>query len=89
MRYTMWRTDPEVTGARENIMSKSITITKGPKVQAPAGEYIDIVAFQVCAFEISFFGTVIKSQHDTKIMQDGSQFVIGGDGFIPHGYKVA
>ena len=48
-----------------------------------------IVGFQLVEFVIDFFGNVIVTSHDTKIMQDGSQFVIGGCGYIPEGYKVA
>ncbi len=60
------------------------------KVTAPA-EFIakGVVAFQVVEFEIKHFGSVIHCTHDTKILNDGRQLVIGGDGFIPHGFEVA
>jgi hypothetical protein len=48
-----------------------------------------IIAFQVVEFTIDYLGAKIVSSHDTKIMEDGSQFVIEGDGFIPSGYQVA
>ena len=48
-----------------------------------------VVAFQLVEFVINFFGNEITTTHDTKIMQDGKQFVIGGCGYIPDGYEVA
>ena len=47
-----------------------------------------IIAFQMVEFKINYFGNEIICNHDTKIMEDGRQFVIGGDGFIPHGYEI-
>ena len=68
---------------------KKIEIKKLNKVQAPAGEYIDIVAFQMVQFTINFFGHIESFVLDTKIMNDGTQMVIDGNGFIPDGYQVA
>ena len=48
-----------------------------------------VVAFQIVEFVINFFGNEIVTSHDTKIMRDGSQVVIGGCGYIPEGYKLA
>ena len=45
-----------------------------------------IVAFEQVEFLINFYGTTIETTHDTKIMKDGKQIVIGGCGFIPSGY---
>lgn len=68
---------------------KTVTANKMAKVEAPEEFKAEgIVAFQVVSFEINFFGKVIETTHDTKIMEDGSQFVIDGDGFIPAGYEV-
>ena len=67
---------------------KKITTNKMARVAAPANND-GIAAFQVVEFIISFFGNDVICEHDTRIMQDGRQFVIGGDGFIPNGYEVA
>ena len=68
---------------------KKITTNKMHRVAAPANND-GVLAFQVVEFTITFFGNdVITCEHDTRIMQDGRQFVIGGDGFIPDGYEVA
>ena len=69
---------------------KTITANKTTKVEAPQ-EFKDIgvVAFQVVDFVIEYFGTKVECTHDTKIMEDGRQLVIGGDGFISEGFEVA
>jgi hypothetical protein len=68
---------------------KNITITKRAKVQAPEEfQRVGIVAFQVVDFVIDYFSNKIECSHDTKIMEDGRQFVIGGDGFISSGFEV-
>lgn len=66
-----------------------IETKKLSKVEAPSDfKALGIIAFQVVEFTIDFYGTKIVSTHDTKIMKDGSHFVIGGDGYIPDGYQV-
>lgn len=70
---------------------KTVTTTKYTKVnQNIPAEFIEegIVAFQVVKFEIKYFGNVIETTHDTKVMKDGRQIVIGGCGFIPDGYTL-
>ena len=70
---------------------KTVTTTKYTKVnQNIPAEFIEegIVAFQVVKFEINYFGNVIETTHDTKVMKDGRQIVIGGCGFIPDGYTL-
>ena len=47
-----------------------------------------IVAFQTVKFIVSFYGKEVETTHDTKIMEDGSQFVIGGCGYIKEGYQL-
>lgn len=65
-----------------------ITVNKLNRVEAPeAGD--GIVAFQMVEFVINFFGNQVVSVLDTKIMQDGRQFVIDGDGFIKSGYELS
>lgn len=70
---------------------KTITTNKMKKVEATDREMIKagVVAFQLVEFIIDFFGSEIRTTHDTKIMQDGRQVVIGGCGYIPDGYEVA
>jgi len=69
---------------------KTITANKMSRVENTDDELLaqGVVAFQMVEFVINFFGNEITTHHDTKIMQDGSQFVIGGCGFIPEGYEV-
>lgn len=64
-------------------------VTKFKKVDAPL-EFKEkgIVAFQVVKFTFEYFGKQLECEHDTKIMQDGKQYVIGGDGFIREGFEV-
>ena len=47
-----------------------------------------MVAFQVVEFVFKYFGVDVVCEHDTRIMQDGRQFVIDGDGFIKAGFEV-
>ena len=70
---------------------KTITTNKMSSVTNTDAEMAakGIVAFQLVEFVISFFGNEITTTHDTKITQDGKQFVIGGCGYIPDGYEVA
>lgn len=69
---------------------KSITITKYNRVENTDKEFLKkgIVAFQLVKFAINFFGNIIETTHDTKIMEDGSQIVIGGCGYIKEGYRL-
>ncbi len=69
---------------------KTITITKYNKVENTDKEFLNdgIVAFQLVKFTINFFGSEIETTHDTKIMKDGRQIVIGGCGFIKDGYEL-
>ena len=69
---------------------KSIEFTKYAMVKNEDAEFIaqGIIAFQLVKFVVDFYGQKIESVHDTKIMKDGRQFVIGGDGFIPNEYEV-
>jgi hypothetical protein len=47
-----------------------------------------IVAFQLVKFTYSFYGKVMSDVIDTKIMIDGSQIVIDGNGFIKAGFVI-
>lgn len=70
---------------------KTITINKMARIENTDTEMAarGILAFQMVEFVINFFGNEITTMHDTKIMQDGRQIVIGGCGYIPEGYEVA
>jgi len=69
---------------------KTITATKFNKVENTDKEFLSkgIVAFQLVKFTINFFGNEIETTHDTKIMKDGRQIVIGGCGYIKEGYEL-
>lgn len=69
---------------------KSITLTKYNIVENTDKETLDkgIVAFQLVKFVINFYGNNIENIHNTKIMKDGRQIVIGGCGFIKEGYEL-
>ena len=74
---------------RKRMMMKTVTVNRMARVEAPEEFKAEgIVAFQIVNFEINFFGSIVETSHDTKIMDDGRQIVIGGDGFIPAGYEV-
>ena len=70
---------------------KTIVANKLARVENKDDEMLSqgIVAFQIVEFVISFFGSEIISNLYTKIMEDGRQIVIGGDGYIPDGDEVA
>lgn len=69
---------------------KTITTVKYAKTNTLDATYLNngVVAFQVVKFIINFFGTEIETVHDTKIMSNGKQFVIGGCGYIPEGFEL-
>ena len=83
------QTKRSITQLNNKIM-KTITTHKFNKVKNTDADFLKqgIVAFQMVKFEINFYGNVIETSHDTKIMEDGSQIVIGGCGFIKEGFKV-
>jgi hypothetical protein len=47
-----------------------------------------IVAVQLVKFEYSFYGSEMEDVIDTKIMKDGRQIVIDGNGFIKAGTEI-
>lgn len=51
-------------------------------------QYDGIVAFQFVKITYNFYGNQRVEMHDTKIMEDGRQFVINGNGFIPADFKI-
>ena len=69
---------------------KKVTITKLQKVENTDAELLTmgIVAFQLVKFTYNFYGSETVSILDTKIMKDGKQIVIDGDGFTPAGTEI-
>lgn len=64
---------------------KKLSIVKHATVIAPNDEYhktLGIVAFQLVDISFNFFNSKVSSQYDTKIMEDGRQLIIGGDGWF-------
>jgi hypothetical protein len=70
-------------------MNKKLEIKKLQKVAAPS-ELVaaGVVAFQLVQITVNYFSQPMVGVYDTKIMADGRQFVIEGDGFIPDGFEV-
>ena len=68
---------------------KKIEFTKRNMIEADQDfKNQGIMGFQIVDFRINYFGNIIETSHDTKIMADGSQYVIGGCGYIKEGYQV-
>ena len=69
---------------------KSVTITKLQRVENTDAEMLEmgIVAFQMVKFEYTFYGSNQTDFLDTKIMADGRQIVIDGNGFIKEGTEI-
>jgi len=47
-----------------------------------------IVSFQLVTITVNYFGRDVQDTFDTKIMKDGRQFVISGNGFIRDGFEI-
>ena len=69
---------------------KAITITRLQKVETTDKRdlAIGIIGIQLVKFDVYFYGKLISDVLDTKIMRDGRQIVIDGNGFIPAGYEI-
>jgi hypothetical protein len=68
---------------------KKIIIEKQKLTKLPKEEQYDgIVGFQMVKMTYNFYGKEIQDMHDTKIMEDGKQFVVNGNGFIPQGFEI-
>jgi hypothetical protein len=67
-----------------------MTITKFQRVENKDKETLamGIVAFQLVKFDYSFYGNFQSDVLDTKIMSDGKQIVIDGNGFIKEGTEI-
>jgi hypothetical protein len=46
------------------------------------------VAFQMIELSYSFYGKQMTESFDTKILKDGRQIVINGNGFIKDGFQI-
>lgn len=66
---------------------REFKITKHKRVELTE-PFDGIVAVQLVTYEIDFHGTIISGTKDTKIMEDGRQFVIDGDGWLKQGYEI-
>lgn len=67
----------------------AITIKRHARVELPTSEqYDNIVAFQLVTFSYNFYGSLQSDTIDTKIMADGRQIVIDGNGFIKAGTEI-
>ena len=69
---------------------KKVIITKLERVENTDAEFLSmgIVAFQLVKFTYNFYGSETVSFLDTKIMKDGKQIVIDGDGFTAAGTEI-
>jgi hypothetical protein len=68
-----------------------MTITKLQLEPNTDKEYMEesgIVAFQLVEFSYSFYGSTETDILDTKIMADGRQIVVDGNGFIDAGTEI-
>ena len=59
-----------------------------PIVQKERFKDEGIAAFQMVEFTIDFYGVQEVFTKDTKILEDGRQFVIDGNGFIEGGFEI-
>jgi hypothetical protein len=46
------------------------------------------VAFQMVKITYSFYGSEMSELFDTKIIENGKQFIINGNGFIKDGFQI-
>lgn len=71
-------------------MTASIQTQKLQIVEVPA-KYQKLegcVAFQMVKLTYSFYGKQMTEMFDTKILKNGDQIVINGNGFIKDGFKI-
>lgn len=68
----------------------NIEITKMQRVDVPTEFQKEegCIAFQKIKVLIKFYGKLIEDVLDTKILEDGTQFVKDGNGFIKAGYQI-
>lgn len=70
---------------------KSLVIEKFNKVENTDKEFLKkgIVAFQLVKITYSFYGQILTDVFDTKIMSNGDQIIIDGNGFIKGGLNIS
>ena len=71
-------------------MTNAIQTKKFQKVEVPV-EYQKeegCVAFQMIELTYSFYGKQMTETFDTKILKNGDQIIISGNGFIKDGFKI-
>ena len=66
---------------------KTTTFTKHNIINVPADHQASegCVAFQLISYVINYFGSEVKGSFGTKIMADGTQIIVDGDGFFESG----
>jgi hypothetical protein len=71
-------------------MKNAIEIKKLNLVQVPAEFQKEegCVAFQIIQLTYSFYGKVMTENFDTKILSNGKQIVINGNGFIKDNFEI-
>ena len=81
---------PVIATKIEQNVSLKVIITKLERVENTDAEFLamGIVAFQLVKFTYNFYGSETVSFLDTKIMKDGKQIVIDGDGFTAAGTEI-
>lgn len=68
---------------------KKITVERFKKEENIDKEtFPEVAFFQMVDFHIEFYGKKIVLREDTRIMLDGRQFVINGNGFIPEDFEL-
>jgi hypothetical protein len=71
-------------------MTQAIKIQKLQIVNVPT-EYQKeegCVAFQMVKLTYNFYGKEMSEMFDTKITENGNQYVISGNGFIKDGFQI-
>lgn len=73
-----------------NDIATQIKIKKLNLVQVPTEfqEEEGCVAFQMVELSYSFYGSLMTERFDTKILPNGKQLVINGNGFIKDNFEI-
>ena len=71
-------------------MTTAIQTKKMQLVEVPAQyqKEENCVAFQMVQLTYSFYGKMMTENFDTKVLENGMQIVINGNGFIKDGFKI-
>lgn len=71
---------------------KNLTIKKHKFIEMPQDDEFyqreGIVGLQMVTITFEVFGRQMEGRYNTKILKDGRQFVIDGDGFIKGGFEI-